>query len=58
MFRNSGFAVATVFVRLALTAPPVTNAVLGVPAVVFACGLTFAYNGFAGGPHTHVGEEA
>lgn len=27
-------------------------------AVPFACGLTLAYNGFTGGPRTHVGEAA
>jgi hypothetical protein len=46
LFRNSGFAVATVFVRLALTAPPVVNAALGLGAVIFACGLTVSYNAF------------
>ncbi len=45
-FRNSGFAVATVVVRLALTAPPFFNVLLGVGAMVFAIGITFAYNGF------------
>jgi hypothetical protein len=46
LFRNSGFAVATVVVRLALTAPPFFNVILGVGAMVFAIGITFAYNGF------------
>lgn len=46
MFRNSGFAVATVILRLALTAPSYFNAALGLLAVLFACGLTAAYNGF------------
>ena len=46
LFRNSGFAVATVVVRLALTAPPYFNVLLGVGAMVFAIGITFAYNGF------------
>ncbi|MEI7823817.1 MAG: hypothetical protein WCI01_00865 [Chlorobiaceae bacterium] len=46
LFRNSGFAVATVVVRLALTAPPFFNVLLGVGAMVFAIGITFAYNGF------------
>ena len=46
LFRNSGFAVATVVVRLALTAPPFYNVLLGVGAMVFAIGITFAYNGF------------
>jgi hypothetical protein len=46
VFRNSGFAVATVLVRLALTAPPYFNALLGLAATLFACGLTWAYNVF------------
>ena len=46
LFRNSGFAVATVVVRLALTAPPFFNVLLGVGAMIFAIGITFAYNGF------------
>ncbi len=44
VFRNSGFAVATVVVRLALTAPPYYNVLLGVGAMAFAIGITFAYN--------------
>ncbi len=46
VFRNSGFAVTTVFLRLTFTAPPPLNAALGLGAVLFACGLTVAYNGF------------
>ena len=44
VFRNSGFAVATVVVRIALTAPPYYNVLLGVGAMAFAIGITFAYN--------------
>jgi hypothetical protein len=46
VFRNSGFAAATVFMRLALAAPAVYNAALGLLAVAFACVLTYAYNRF------------
>jgi hypothetical protein len=46
VFRNSGFAVTTVALRLALTAPPVVNAALGVGAVALACVVTLAYNAF------------
>jgi len=46
VFRNSGFAVATVVVRLALTAPPYIAVLLGVGAMLFAIGITFAYNRF------------
>lgn len=50
VFRNSGFAATTVILRLALSAPPMTNAALGLFAVVVACGLTLAYNAMEGTP--------
>lgn len=46
VFRNSGFAAATVFMRLALTAPPYVNAGLGLAACLLALGVTAAYNAF------------
>ncbi|MBC7806372.1 MAG: hypothetical protein H7145_09490 [Akkermansiaceae bacterium] len=46
VFRNSGFAVATILLRLAITAPPFINVGLGVAAVVLSIGLTFVYNSF------------
>jgi hypothetical protein len=46
VFRNSGFAVATLLIRLALTAPPYFSVLLGVGAITFAIGITFAYNRF------------
>lgn len=46
IFRNSGYAVATLLIRLALTAPPFVNALLGVAAAVFAVGLTLVYRHF------------
>lgn len=47
VFRNSGLAVATVLLRLALSAPPPWSAGLGLLAVAFALALTLAYNRFA-----------
>lgn len=47
VFRNSGFAVATVIIRLALAGPVYWNAILGVYAALFAIGLTWIYNRFA-----------
>ena len=44
VLRNSGFAAATVLIRLALTAPPFINGILGVGATLLAIGLTWAYN--------------
>ena len=44
LFRNSGFALTTVVIRLALTAPPYVNVMLGAGAAMFAVGLVFAYN--------------
>ncbi|MEW6220090.1 MAG: hypothetical protein AB1634_11225 [Thermodesulfobacteriota bacterium] len=46
-FRNSGFAVATVMIRLALIAPPVVGAALGAATAFFALAVTVAYNRFA-----------
>ncbi len=48
VFRNSGFAIATVLIRLALLAPPPFNALLGVGSALFALGLTLAYNRYVG----------
>jgi hypothetical protein len=47
VFRNSGFAAATVIIRLALTAPRYVNVLLGLGAAVFAVGLSLAYNTFS-----------
>lgn len=44
VFRNSGFALATVFIRLALVAPPYFNVAIGVLAATFVLGLTYFYN--------------
>jgi hypothetical protein len=47
VFRNSGLAVATVLLRVALSAPPFYNAALGLASAVFALGVTIACNRFA-----------
>jgi hypothetical protein len=44
VFRNSGFAAATLMIRLALTAPPYVNVALGVGAALFAVVLSLAYD--------------
>ncbi|MBC8140923.1 MAG: hypothetical protein H7Y38_05725 [Armatimonadetes bacterium] len=46
VFRNSGFAVATILLRLAITAPPFINVSLGVAAIGLSIGLTLVYNNF------------
>lgn len=46
-FRNSGFAVATVMIRIALIAPPLIGAGLGALTALFALAVTLAYNRFA-----------
>ena len=43
-FRNSGFAVSTVIIRLALIAPIFTGSILGVGGALFILGIAFAYN--------------
>lgn len=47
VFRNSGFALITVLIRLALTAPAYFNVGLALVACLFALGLTYAYNKYA-----------
>jgi hypothetical protein len=44
VFRYFGFAVATVLIRLALTAPRFVDAGLGITAALFAVALTWVYN--------------
>jgi len=46
IFRNSGFALSTLFIRMALTAEPVHSVIMGVGAMVFAVCLTYASNRF------------
>lgn len=45
-FRNSGFAVVTVFIRIALIAPPLYNALIGSGAALFALGILCVFNSF------------
>jgi hypothetical protein len=47
VFRNSGFAAATVMIRLALAGPRIVDAIIGVIAALFAVGMTYAYNNIA-----------
>ncbi len=46
VFRNSGYALATLLIRLSLTAPIYYNVVIGIFSVVFALVLTLVYNKF------------
>jgi hypothetical protein len=46
VFRNSGFALATVTIRLALIAPHYFNIAIGAGASLFVIALTLAYNRF------------
>ncbi len=46
VFRNSGFALATVTIRLALIAPHYFNIAIGAGASLFVVALTVAYNRF------------
>jgi hypothetical protein len=50
VFRSSGYAVVTVLIRIALTAPPYLNAALGVGATVLGIALAAAYRGTAEAP--------
>ena len=44
LFRNSGFAIATIILRLSLAASPYYKALLGVASVVFVWVLTYFYS--------------
>lgn len=44
VFRNSGYALATLLIRISLTAPAFINIAIGVFAAVFMIALTFAYD--------------
>jgi hypothetical protein len=46
VFRNSAFAVATVIIRMALSAPIYYNIALGVLAALFIFGITYFYTKF------------
>lgn len=46
IFRNSGYALATLLMRLALTAPRYWDALIGVGAALFALGLTVSFNAY------------
>lgn len=46
IFRYSSFAFATILIRLSLSAAPPINSLLGVLAVLFVLGITYAYNYF------------
>ncbi|NTU81465.1 MAG: hypothetical protein HGA45_19140 [Chloroflexales bacterium] len=50
VFRNTGFAIATVLIRVAVIAPAPFNALVGIGSTLFALGLTVAYNTFASAP--------
>jgi hypothetical protein len=44
IFRNSGFALSTLIIRLALAAPPFFNVLLGLAAIIFAILLNLSNN--------------
>ncbi len=50
VFRSSGYAVVTVLIRIALTAPPFLNVALGVGATVLGVALAAAYPSTASAP--------
>ena len=47
LFRNSGFAFATVLLRVALTAPVYINAAIGIIAILFTLLLTYIYSNYS-----------
>lgn len=53
VFRNSGFALSTVIIRIALAAPPFYNVLLGLAAALFAILLTIISRKLFGGQKSH-----
>jgi hypothetical protein len=43
VFRNSGYALSTLFIRLALAAPPMYDVALGIMAALYSIALTLAW---------------
>lgn len=52
VFRNSAFAITTVFIRLTLIAPPYFNVGMAIFAGIFTIGVSIAYNYFHEGVDT------
>lgn len=50
VFRNSGYALATLLIRLGLASPPYYDVALGLTAAVFALALTMTFNAFYADP--------
>lgn len=50
VFRNSGYALATLGIRLALAAPPYYNTLLGIGSALYAVALTWTFNKLSQGP--------
>ena len=46
VFRNSGYALATLLIRMSLTSPIYYNVLIGIASVIFAIVLTAVYNRF------------
>jgi len=46
VFRNTGFALATILIRFALSLPHYYDAVMGIIAMIFVIGISFIYNKF------------
>ncbi|MEL6268813.1 MAG: hypothetical protein AAFU54_20705 [Chloroflexota bacterium] len=47
-FRNFGYAIVTIFIRLALVAPTIIGVGIGIGTALFALGMAVAYNRFGG----------
>ena len=54
VFRNSGYVIATLFMRIALSAPPYYAAGIGVAAALFALAVAYATSVFSHGTLTFV----
>ncbi len=57
VFRNSGYALATLGIRLALAAPPFYNTALGIGSALYAVALTWTFNRLVSGQAEHTAEK-
>ena len=57
MYRYSGYILATIFIRIALTAEPYYNIIIGIGGIVYVLVLTMTYNYFLHGNISEIPEK-
>ncbi len=56
VFRYSAFVLVTIFIRIALMAPPFYNVFLGLATVLFGIGVVYLHNGYLDGRMKYIDE--